>query len=270
MKNFKFKNILSKKVRIMTAIFACLIILGSFSYANAMKDIKTPDGGDVPIKKPAIYLYADNLPTMVKVRLDYFVLTKNTVPQKYLNTWKVIAHKDGHLTDLQPEKTNCSTLPTTFGFEYAQTACRANNYPYIYWDGDKFTKKVPKKLLGWSVKKENIENFLNEKADELAMNKNEKTEFVRYWSDVISNYPATDFRIYFLQNEEVDNWIKLDVTPKPDSWNRIEVVFTPIQPNTKSTPYTLKKIQRKGLTMVEWGGIIVDEDFNKKQSYFDR
>ncbi len=258
------------KTKAFVAISACLLSICGFSLSNSMGDIKMPDGDDVPIKKPAIYLYSDNMPKMVNVRLDYFVLTKNTVPQKYLNGWKVIAHKDGHLTDLQPDKTNCDSLPTTFGFEYAQTACKTNNYPYIYWDGDKFLKKPPKKLLGWSVKKENIKPFLTQKADEMAMNKAEKTEFVRYWSEIISNYPATDFRIYFLQNEEVDDWIKLTVSPKPDSWNRIEVVFTPVQPNTKSTPYALKKIKRNGFTMVEWGGIIIDKDLNKKQSFFDR
>lgn len=260
----------SLKTKFLTAISLCLLSLGGFTVANATGDIKMPDGGDVPIKKPAIYLYSDNLPKMVNVRLDYFVLPKNTVPKTYLNSWKVIAHKDGHITDLRPEKTDCNSLSATFGFEYAQSACQANNYPYIYWDGDKFVKEVPKKLVGWSVKKENIETFLNEKADEMAMNTNEKTEFVRYWSEIISNYPATDFRVYFLQNEEVDEWIKLSVSPKPDSWNRIEVVFTPIQPNTTSTPYTLKKIQRKGFTMVEWGGIIVDKDLNKSQRFFDR
>lgn len=267
MKHFNLKKI-SQKTKILTAI--SVLALSGLIATSAMGDIKMPDGGDTPIKKPAIYLYSDNLPKMVNVRLDYFVLTKNTVPQKYLNSWKVIAHKDGHLTDLQPEKTNCDSLPATFGFEYAQTACKANNYPYIYWDGDKFIKEVPKKLLGWSVKKENIREFLSQKADEMAMNTSEKTEFVRYWSEIISNYPATDFRIYFLQNEEVDDWIKLSISPKPDSWNRIEVVFTPVQPNTQSTPYPLKKIKRQGFTMVEWGGIIVDKDLNKSQRFFDR
>lgn len=269
MKHFNLKNI-SVKTKALTAISACIVALCFLPIANSMGDIKMPDDGNPPIKKPAIYLYSDDLPKMVNVRLDYFLLTKNTVPQKYLNSWKVIAHKDGHLIDLQPEKTNCDSLPTTFGFEYAQTACKANNYPYIYWDGNKFIKEVPKKLLGWSIKKENIREFLNEKADEMAMNTAEKTEFVRFWSEIISNYPATDFRIYFLQNEEVDDWIKLSVSPKPDSWNRIEVVITPIQPNTQSTPYTLKKIKRQGFTMVEWGGIIIDKDFNKKQRFFDR
>lgn len=269
MKHFNLKNI-SNKTKILAAISALIVTLCSLPIVNSMSDIKNPTDGNPPIKKPAIYLYSDNLPKMVNVRLDYFVITKNTVPQKYLNSWKVIAHKDGHLTDLQPEKTNCKSLPATFGFEYAQSACEINKYPYIYWDGDKFIKQVPKKLLGWSIKKENIKEFLTQKANEIGMNTAEKTEFVRYWSEIISNYPATDFRIYFLQNEEVDDWIKLDISPKPDSWNRIEVVFTPIQPNTHSTPYALKKIKRQGFTMVEWGGIIVDTDFNKKQRFFDR
>lgn len=205
--------------------------------------------------KPAIYLYPEK-PTIVEVELDRMIVPQDVIP-KYFFKWKVLAHKDGHLIDLKPKMTDCEKLPNGFGFEYAQNACKANNYPYIYWDGYSL-KKVPEKLIGWSVKRANAEGFLRTKADEMGMNASEKSEFVRYWTKKISEYPASDFRIYFLQNEEVDNWIKLKVSPKPDSWNRIQIIITPTRPNTVSSPYPLKKIERKGFTLVEWGGMIKD------------
>ena len=173
-----------------------------------------------------------------------------------------MTNKDGSITDLNPVITDCSKLPDGFGFEYAKSACKANNYPYIYWDG-KPLRPLPEKLLGWSVKKENIEKFLSQKADEIGMNDSEKSEFVRYWTKTVTDYPATDFRIYFLQNEEVDEYVKLKVKPKPESWNRIQIVITPTRPNTNSTPYELKKIKRQGLTLVEWGGVINDKKWGK-------
>lgn len=209
--------------------------------------------------KPAIYLYSDK-PTAVNIKLDNLLIRGITIP-KYSNGWSVMTNNDGSITDLKPLKTDCAKLLNEFGFEYAQEACRTNLYPYIYWDGT-VIGKLPQKTLGWSVKKENISDFLNEKADEIGMNKNEKTEFVRYWANIIQNYPANDFRIYFLQNEEVDNYIKLKVSPMPDSWNRMQIVITPISQNIKSEPYPLEKIERKGFTLVEWGGIINESYHN--------
>jgi hypothetical protein len=230
-----------------------------------MSDIKLPDGGDKPIKKPAIYLYAKDKPIFAEIKLDKLIWTGTVVPKTFLGGWKVLVHKDGHIIDLQPSKTNCSKLPTSFGFEYAQSACKNNNYPYLFWDGRKIFHQVPKKLLGWNVSTNNMEKFLTQKATEIGMNNTEKYEFVRFWTNEIKNYPATNFQVYFLQNEEVDNWIHLNVSPKPDSWNRIEVVFTPIQSQWKSVPYQLKKIKRTGFTLVEWGGIIEDNELKENK-----
>ena len=70
MKHFNLKNI-SVKTKALTAISACIVALCSLPIANSMGDIKMPDDGNPPIKKPAIYLYSDDLPKMVNVRLDY-------------------------------------------------------------------------------------------------------------------------------------------------------------------------------------------------------
>lgn len=203
--------------------------------------------------KPAIYLYSDES-VVVSLKLDNLLLKDIVIPN-YSNGWSILVKKDGWLSDLKPEKTDCSKLPDGFGFEYAKEACRTNDYPYIYWDGTTF-KKLPQKHLGWFVKKEDFEEFLNQKSDEMGMNKAEKSEFVRYWTYKTANYPANGFWVYFLQNEEVDKYIKLKVSPMPQSWNRVQIVITPESASKTSLPYPLKKITREGLTLVEWGGVI--------------
>lgn len=207
--------------------------------------------------KPAIYLYSEK-PIKVSIKLDNLLIRDTTIP-KYSNGWLVLADKDGRIKDLQPQKTNCSKLQSGFGFEYAKDACLANNYPYIYWDGISF-KKLIKKDSGWSVKKEDIEKFLTEKAQEIGMNDGEKAEFVRYWTHKVKNYPSNYFTIYFLQNKEVDDYVKLKVSPKPESWNRVQIIITPsFDKKYDLQPYKLEKINREGFTLVEWGGVINDK-----------
>lgn len=208
--------------------------------------------------KPAIYLYTEK-PTKVSIKLDKLLIRDITIP-KYSNGWLVLADKDGHIKDLQPKKTNCSKLQSGFGFEYAKDACLANNYPYIYWDGISL-KKLIKKNSGWCVKKEDIEEFLTEKAQEIGMNNAEKTEFVRYWTHKVKNYPSNYFKIYFIQNKEVDDYVKLKVSPKPESWNRVQIIITPsFDKKSDLQPHKLEKINRKGFTLVEWGGVINDRN----------
>ncbi len=206
--------------------------------------------------KPAIYLYPENT-TQISVKLDKTIKYKNVIP-KYKNGWYVEAEPNGVLRDLQPKYTNCEKLPyKEFGFEYSKQACEINKYPYIYWDGVQVVKPVPKKNEGFIVKSENIEDFLSKKADELNFNKEEKVEFVRYWNKKVKNTGWKQVKIYFLQNEDVENYLPLYIDPRPDNINRVEIVITKAKKNEKIKEQTLIPFNRSGYTMVEWGGMIL-------------
>lgn len=204
--------------------------------------------------KPAIYLYSEK-PTQVSIKLDKTIKYDITIP-KYKNGWKVQTEQNGIIKDLQPKYTKCSKLPDTFGFEYAKESCEINQYPYIYWDGMQLTKPITKKDYGFIVKKEDMETFLTAKADELKFNEAEKKEFVRYWSKTSLNKKWKKYKIYFLQNEEVQNLYPLYVEPAPDSINRVQIIISKAKRQDKPYPQTLKPIKRKGFTLVEWGGSI--------------
>ncbi len=205
--------------------------------------------------KPAIYLYSEN-PTQVSIKLDKTIKYDITIP-KYKKGWKVQTEQNGIIKDLQPKYTKCSKLPDTFGFEYAKKACEENKYPYIYWDGIELTKPIPKKDYGFIVKKEDIESFLTAKADELKFNEAEKKEFVRYWSKTALDKNYKKYKIYFLQNEEVENLYPLYVEPMPESINRVQIIISKAKRKDKPSSQNLKPIERKGLTLVEWGGSII-------------
>lgn len=206
-------------------------------------------------RKPAIYLYPEKT-AVITVKLDKSIKYKNVIP-KYKDGWLVEAEPNGFLRDLQPKYTKCDKLPyKEFGFEYSKQSCEINKYPYIYWDGVQTKKPLPKKDKGFIVKKDDIEEFLKSKADELKFNDVEKTEFVRYWTKIAKEKSWKQLKIYFLQNEEVNDYLPVYVNPKPDSIYRIQIVMQKANHNEKIEKQILIPIERKGFTLVEWGGII--------------
>lgn len=205
--------------------------------------------------KPAIYLYPSQ-PTKVNITLDKTIVIQTNIP-KYHNGWNVLAYPNGKIVDLQSQFTDCDKLESSrFGFEYAKDACKNNNYPYIFWEGEQITKLLPKKNDGWVVAKSEINKFLNEKTDEIGFNKNEKSEFIRYWSYALNNKKSNYFFIYFIQNSEVDKYAPIYVKPQPDSTNRILMIVRPIEKPIKCKKQKLETFKRDGFTLVEWGGSI--------------
>ena len=205
--------------------------------------------------KPAIYLYPDK-EQKVEVKLGKSIKYINTIPN-YHKGWVVMAKPTGILYDLQPQYTNCDELPyNEFGFEYSKKACEANAYPYIYWDGVQLLKPLPNKELGFIVSKDDIDNFLNDKADIMKFNSDEKAEFVSYWSYRMKGTGWDNFRVYFLQNEEVDEYLPINVSPKPTSSNRIQIIISKAEGNEEIGEQPLIPISRTGFTLVEWGGVI--------------
>ncbi len=206
-------------------------------------------------RKPAIYLYPEKT-TTISVKLDKSIKYNNVIPT-YKNGWLVEAEQNGTLRDLQPKNTKCSKLPyKEFGFEYAKQACEINKYPYIYWDGIQLHKPLPTKNEGFIVKANNISEFLAEKTDKMKFNETEKAEFIRYWSKTILEKNWKEYKIYFLQNEEVDNYYPIYIEPKPESSNRVQIVIKKARKNEKINEQKLLPIERNGYTFVEWGGII--------------
>ena len=218
-------------------------------------NINTLPDGAVMVKKPAIYLYP-TITTKVNVKLDKSIKYQTTIPVYKKKGWNVEAEPTGSLRDLQPNYTKCSNLPKKqFGLEYAQDACKYNKYPFIFWDGAP-KDKVPAKSTGFIVAKEDIATFLASKADEMQFSSDEKNDFVKYWAKEMRDANWSYYRVYFLQNEDVDMYIPIYVDPKPQSWNRIQIVISKGKKNEKITAQSLVPIKRDGFTLVEWGGMI--------------
>jgi hypothetical protein len=178
--------------------------------------------------KPIIYLYPEET-TEVSVKLEYNGVLTHTWPpyQSHQGGWKVTARPDGSLVN----------------------HADGREYSYLFWEGD---TKVPFDFSsGFVVKGSDTGEFLREKLAFMGLTPKEYNEFIVYW------LPLMEGNVYNLISFQgatyTDNAV-LTVEPRPDSVLRVYMAFKPIAFPMAVPPQELKPFQRKGFTLVEWGG----------------
>lgn len=179
--------------------------------------------------KPVIYLYPEKS-TEVNVQLAITKMNgtlEYTYPEYKENGWTVIAQPDGKLIDKNTNKP----------------------YNYLFWEGKSL--KQWQFNEGFVVKGTETIAFLEEKLSFMGLNPNEYNDFIVYWLPLMAK---NKFNIVRFANEEYNRDIPLRITPKPESIMRIYMVFQSIDEPIDIKPQQLTKYQRKGFTVVEWGG----------------
>ena len=178
--------------------------------------------------KPMIYLYPKE-DTNIKVSLKNKNLLTTTYP-KYNDGWEVLAKPDGTLID-------------------------KNNKEYygLYWEG--INHKTEMKDEGFIVKGEDTIEFLEEKLSILGLNQKEANEFIIYWLPKLEKNPYN--YIYFEKQDEIDNYMPLIIEPKPNKVIRILMDYKPLKEIITVKEEILKKQEREGFTVIEWGGSII-------------
>jgi hypothetical protein len=206
--------------------------------------------------KPVVYLYPEK-PTVVHLSFTSAVALNTNIPT-YYNGWLVRANPDGALTDLQPQYTNCSTIDSTkFGSEYAENACKTNSYPYIYWSGKSIEKSYPQVNGGWIVEKENLSSFMQSKLNELGLTQKESNDMISYWVPKMKEKNTPYYQIGFLQTQDMNEFIPMNINPQPDSILRVFLNWKALRskPTESPKPQQLERFKREGFVLVEWGGI---------------
>ena len=204
----------------------------------------------IMVEKPVIYLYPTEK-TAIDIKLNLKGKLLTTFP-KYDKNWEVIAEPNGQIFD---KKTN-------------------RYYSSLFWDGTvDFPEDHYKYDDGFIVSRENLTNFFIEKLEYIGLNNQETNEFIQYWLPVLeqNNYNF----IHFLVNDECNEIATLKVNPKPETTIRIYMEFYGLENFTRINEQQLPKTERKGFTLVEWGGAdfsgeMSEEDFfsiNKLQKY---
>ena len=175
-------------------------------------------------EKPVIYLYPEQ-ETKVKVQLDYDGTLVCTYPE-YDDGWKVVAQPDGTLCD-----------------ESGKT------FSYLFWEGNgdatyDFSK-------GFVVKGSETAEFLEEKLAKIGLNAKEANEFIVYW---LPRMQENKYNLITFQTEAYTDVAKLHITPEPDSILRVFMAYKEVEAPIKIEEPTIAPFERKGFTVVEWGG----------------
>ena len=104
---------------------------------------------------------------------------------------------------------------------------------------------------GFIVKDENAEQFLEEKLKILGLNDKEATDFITFWLPVLIKNKLS---LCKFQTGKYFNDFKLNITPKPDTRIRIFLSIKKIDSVLDIKEQKLEPNERKGFTVIEWGG----------------
>lgn len=180
--------------------------------------------------KPVIYTYADE-ETPVSLDLEPIGKFTFTYPE-YVGNWQGTANPDGSFT------TN------------------GKSYPYLFWEGQSdHLAQLQDFSEGFIIEKENVIAFLEEQLMQIGFNDQERTDFITFWGPRMTQSDRGIAR--FLVNDAYDQLVAgLTVSPKPDHQYRLYLLWTPIDAsyNEPIQPQQLSRLERGGLTIVEWGG----------------
>ena len=179
--------------------------------------------------KPIIYLYPEK-EINIDIKLGRSDLLLTTYP-KYNNNWNVKALPNGDLIDLN-----------TGRYQYG-----------LYWEGINHFTKIEKD--GFVIKGSETIPFLEEKLKLLGLNEREADEFIIYWLPKLEHNIFNYIRFETIQ--EINNYMPLEINPKPDTIIRILMDYKPLTEEINVIEQKLTTPERKGFTVIEWGGSII-------------
>lgn len=177
--------------------------------------------------KPVIYLYPEQT-TSVSVKLPKFIDVTVSEPTYPEQGWKTVAQPNGQLT-----------------------MADGKTYGSLYWEGLGVNYQTPKD--GFLIKDGEQEAFLSEILPKYGLNQTEAKEFMDFWLPEMTGAPY--YRVSFL----TDKWSQaapLYVSPKPDTSIRIFMDWQKLSGPKSITAPTIVTPERKGFTLVEWGGLL--------------
>ena len=85
----------------------------------------------------------------------------------------------------------------------------------------------------------------------MGLNAKEYNEFIVYWYPRMKDNP---YNLIYFAGEDYTEAAPLTITPTPDSVLRIFMVFKPLNKKIDIDPQQIQPFERKGFSVVEWGG----------------
>lgn len=183
--------------------------------------------------KPVIYLYPQSKEDVL-VNLDFKGTLQTTYPlyDYQIKGWKVTAYPDGRLINIADNK----------------------EYSYLFWDGEMSAAKFDMSK-GFVVEGKNTRGFLQDTLAKMGLTPREYNEFIVYW---LPHMESNKYNLIHFADKEYTDVAALKITPKPDSLLRVFMVYKGLLSNKKVEPQELPSFERKGFSVVEWGGACID------------
>lgn len=176
------------------------------------------------VKKPAIYLYPET-ETRVDVRLGPKGRITRTIPV-YRDKWSVTVRSDGRID---------------------------RRYRYLFYEAALMNPiSLPEE--GWCVRQGDLRRWMDSSLRGFGLNRQEAKDFRAYWEKHLPKSKCWIIRL--IRPEVVEDQLALNIQPRPQSLLRVILYFTPSETIVKLAEPEPLRFERKGFTVVEWGGIL--------------
>lgn len=179
------------------------------------------------LKKPVIYVYPEkamDVSVSINIKEGKFTVVYPKFNEGD-NSWKIRANPNGDI-EINNRK-----------------------YPYLFYECDSYFNQETNE--GFIVDDKTASDFLEEKLKFLGLNDKEMTDFITFWLPVLLKNKLS---ICTFQSQEFFDHIPLNVSPKPDTLIRIFLTIKKIDSPIEIKEQKLQHHERKGFTVVEWGG----------------
>ncbi len=195
------------------------------AYGSTIGFLNSEYKPNVECGKPVVYLYPQT-ETAFKVAVGAEVTKSEPI---YAKGWSGIAKPGGELV------------------------VGGKSYPNLFWEG-KGMGVYPKVDFGKIVKSSEVKSAISEDLAYMGLNAREIADFNAYWLEKI---PQSKYiRLSWLTNAELDVLAPLYIQPKPDSTIRVFLDFAGYDNPISLMGQKLPKLERRGFTAVEWGGLL--------------
>ncbi len=181
--------------------------------------------------KPVIYLYPEE-PGEFDVKVNPNKGMSISIPE-YGNGWKVYSDEKSNIKNLADGKI----------------------YPYLFWEGSSdIFYQMPKR--GFVIENNKLSEFFDDKLQKVGLIEKEIEDFKEFWIPKMEELDKPYYFVTFLLNDYMDKVAPLEVNPSPDTVIRIMMDYKGLDEYQKVSKMMIKTPERKGFTVVEWGGML--------------
>jgi len=211
-------------------IILIVLTISIYILVDRYQRIVHPEKFPVIPKKPVIYLYPKQKQN-IQVKLDYQgeIIADYPNYDEKLKGWSVTAYPDGKIINDADNQ----------------------EYGYLFWEG-KSKEKIDWDLSkGFIVRGKDTKIFLQKTLSKIGLTPKEYNEFIVYWFPLMQD---NKYNLIHFANEQYSDTAPLTINPKPDSILRVFMVYKSLEKQREIQEQEIKPFERKGFTVVEWGG----------------